>query len=110
MKIIDNRKINLTEDEYLMYIQICRSYDRPSYKGEELFNGLFETSDDGTIIFLRPPSSRHTSMEAIIYLQIIMMNQQLRNMNTKIDNVCANVKTRADVLLKEIEARASVIK
>lgn len=111
MKIIDNKKVNCTEDEWDMFQTICKSYDKPpSFKGSDLFQGLFESDDSGTILLIRPPSTRHTSMEAILFIMMLMMNQQLRNMNTKIDNVCANVKTRADALLKEIEARASAIK
>ena len=38
MKIIDNKKISLTEDEYNMYKQICASYTiAPSQKGEDFF-------------------------------------------------------------------------
>lgn len=92
IKIIDNKKIEMTEDEWTMYRDICRSYDRPNFKGEELFRELFETDNNGFIVFLRPPSTRHTSMEVFMFMMILFQHQHIRS-----------VKDSADGLFKKIE-------
>jgi len=85
-KVIDYKKIDLTEDEWGMYQNICRSYDRPNSKGEDLFKDLFETDEDGIIIFLKPPSKVFTSMEVFLFIMSIMQHQHLRRMEKRIDD------------------------
>lgn len=91
MYIIDNKKIDLTTDEWDMYENICRSYDRPNFKGEELFKDLFETDDNGIIIFLKPPSIRFTSMEVYLFLMSLFQYQHLRLMHKQVDDACNQV-------------------
>jgi len=77
-RIIDNKRIDLTNDEFDLYQDICRSYDRPNFQGEELFKNHFETNEHGTIIFVRPPQNRTTTLEVFTFLISIMVNQHLR--------------------------------
>lgn len=98
IRIIDNRKINMTDDEWNMYSGICRSYDRPSFKGEELFRDLFETDDNGIIVFLKPPSNRHTSMEVFMFMSIVMQHQHIRLMQKKVDDLCEEVREKVKKL------------
>ena len=81
IKIIDNKKLALTPSEWDMYQSICRSYDRPYFKGEELFKDLFQSDNDGIIIFLKPPSSRYTSMEVFLFISGLMVHQHVRQMH-----------------------------
>ena len=105
IRIVDNKKIEMTDDEWSLYNQICRSYDRQSFKGEELFRDLFETDDSGTIVFLRPPSNRHTSMEAIFYISMLMQHQHIRLMHKQVDNLCNDMKEKSDNLLKDLQEK-----
>lgn len=73
MRIIDNKKIDLTNDEFLMYESICASYKQ----GKFLFTDLFETDDEGIIVYLKPPKKMFT-MEVVCFLQNIMVHQHLR--------------------------------
>ena len=41
--VIDNKKINMTTDEYALYLNIVKSYTTSNNKGEDLFIDLFET-------------------------------------------------------------------
>jgi hypothetical protein len=100
IKIIDNRKIDMTDDEWQMYVAICRSYDRPSFKGEELFRELFESDDKGRIVFLKPPSTRHTSMEVFMFISIIFQHQHIRFMHSQFDALWEKVKFKIDELEK----------
>jgi hypothetical protein len=100
IKIIDNRKVDLTQDEWNLYVEICRSYDKGTqFKGENLFVGLFESDDNGQIVFLRPPSDRYTSMEAICYIQNIMLEQSIRQMNKRVDAFLLDIKSKVDNLI-----------
>lgn len=100
--IIDNKKIDLTGTEWDMYQKICKSYDTMHQKGKDLFVDLFETDDNGMIIFLRPPSKRVTSFEIFFFLMAIMEHQHLRVVHQQIDELCK----RVDDKLKELESSA----
>lgn len=104
IKIIDNKKIDMTEDEYTLYQDICRSYDRTNFKGEELFRELFESDDHGIIIFLRPPHNRHTSMEVFLFISIIMQQQHMRLMHKKVDDLCADLSEKVAKLIENKSA------
>lgn len=78
IRIIDNKRIDITEDEFSLYQKICRSYDRTNFKGEELFRNIFETDDDGVIIFITPPSNRQFTMECFMFVVTLMHQQHLR--------------------------------
>ena len=93
IKIIDNKKVLMTEDEWSYYNQICKSYDKPpSFNGKELFVGLFESDDNGMIVFIKPPSNRYTSMEAVLFIMILMQQQQIRNMQKQTDDLCNELR------------------
>jgi hypothetical protein len=98
--IIDNKKLSLTPEEWTMYQSICRSYDRPNFKGEELFKDLFETDGDGIIVFLKPPASRYTSMEVFLFLSAIFQHQHMRKMYGQLQLLMGEVRTK----LQEVPA------
>jgi hypothetical protein len=74
IKIIANKKMEITADEYRIYEEICSSHD-PG--GKELFKGLFETDEEGMIVCLIPPQKRF-SFDVICFLQNLMLHQHLR--------------------------------
>jgi hypothetical protein len=78
IRIIDNKKVRLTNDEFSFYEEICKAYDRPNFKGKDLFQDHFEVNDDGIIIFVKPPYKKYSSMEVFTFLVSLMVNQQLR--------------------------------
>lgn len=101
MRVIDNKKIDLTEDEWDMYLKIVKSYTTPTNKGEDLFIDLFETDDQGVIIFLKPPSKRQTSFEVFLFLMSIMQHQHLRLMHKQVDDICDQLKTKMNEINKK---------
>ena len=100
IRIIDNKKIDLTNEEFQMYQDICRSYDRPNFKGEELFKEHFNTNNDGIIIFVRPPQKRFTSMEVFCFLISIMVNQHLRIGQDQINKLVEEARTKITELVE----------
>jgi len=94
IKIIDNKKIEMTDDEWSMYEKIVKSYTTSTNKGEDLFIDLFETDENGVIIFLKPPSKRQTSFEVFLFLMAIMQHQHLRQLHQQVDDLCAQLKEK----------------
>lgn len=92
IKIIDNKKVEMTDDEWSMYQKIVKSYTSLTNKGEDLFIDLFETNDEGIIIFLKPPSKRQTSLEVFLFLMALMQHQHLRLMHKQVDEVVEEMK------------------
>lgn len=97
IRIIDNKRVDLTNDEFALYEKICRSYDRPNFKGEYLFEDLFESDDKGFITFLKPPTN-YTTPEVIFYLIDITVHQHLRRSCGEADAViCEARKTISEM-------------
>ncbi len=95
IRIIDHKKVDLTEDEFAMYKKIVASYTKPPYqKGEDLFIDLFEVDQDGIIIFLKPPSQRQTSMEIFLFCMSIMQNQHLRLVHKQVNDLCKKIEEK----------------
>jgi hypothetical protein len=79
LRIIDNKRVELTDAEYALFNSICEAYDQPPHvRGADLFKDLFETDNNGMIIFLRPPAGkRYISMEIYMFLVSVMVHQHL---------------------------------
>jgi hypothetical protein len=108
IKIIDNKKVDITEDEWTMYRQIVASYTNPPYqKGEDYFIDLFETNDAGVIIYLKPPSQRQVSIEIFLFMVSIMNHQHLRAMYTQIDNLSKQINIKIE---QEVNRKLEEIK
>lgn len=94
IRVVDNKKLDMTEDEFNMYQKIVKSYTSINMKGEDLFIDLFESNEDGIITFLKPPSKRHTSLEVFLFLMALMQHQHLRLMHQQVDEVVAELKKK----------------
>lgn len=93
-QIIDNKKVEMTLDEWQMYQKIVKSYTDLQNKGEDLFIDLFEVNDAGIIVFLKPPSKRRTSFEVFLFLMALMQHQHLRLMHQQVDDAVASLKKK----------------
>lgn len=100
LRVIANRRIELTEDEWKYYQDICSHYT----SGKELFNNLFETNEEGIITFLRPPSGRF-SMEVVLFLQNIMVHQYIRKMHREHQQVLNELKQKVEKLCSPVEPK-----
>lgn len=106
LRIIDNKRINLTDAEFKLYQEICRSYDTANFKGEDLFKDLFETDKNGVIIFLRPPAKQYTSMEVYMFLVSVMIHQHLGTACEHVETVLKEAKetiNEAKQLISELK-------
>ena len=92
--IIDNKKINMTNDEWQLYQKIVKSYTTAFNRGEDLFMDLFEADENGIIVFLKPPSKRQTSMEVFLFLMSLQQQQTIRIMYDKTADICNKAKEK----------------
>lgn len=106
IRIIDNKKIDLTDSEYNLYLQICESYTTPRFNGESLFKDLFETDNDGFIIFIRPSDKPVASLEVYLFVISIMVHQHLRNSNREYDLAIKDLRRAKE----EYESLSATIK
>lgn len=94
IKVVDNKKLDMTEDEWNMYQKIVKSYTTATNKGEDLFIDLFETDQEGIIIFLKPPSRRQSTLEVFLFLMALMQHQHLRQMHAQVDDIVSQLKKK----------------
>lgn len=94
LHVVDNKKVEMTDDEWALYQKICKSYTVGPNKGEDMFIDLFETDDNGIIMFLKPPSKRGTSFEVFFFMMALFQHQHLRLMHQQVDEMCAYVKDK----------------
>lgn len=92
IRVVDNKKLEMTDSEWGMYQNIVQSYTTISNKGEDYFIDLFETDEEGIIVFLKPPSRRQTSLEVFLFLMSLMQHQHLRLMHQQVDDALAALK------------------
>lgn len=98
MRIIDSKKIDLTDSEWEMYQDILKSYSLQIKNPEDLFKDLFETDNNGHIIFLRPPSTRQTSLQVFLFLMAIFEHQNARVLHKKVNVMCNKMDEKLKIL------------
>jgi hypothetical protein len=101
IRVVDHKKLDMTEDEFAIYQKIVKSYTTSTNKGEDLFTDLFEVDGRGIIIFLKPPSVRRTSFEVWLFLMSLMQNQHLRQIYLQVEDIANQMKEK----LKEINEK-----
>lgn len=106
IRIVCNQKVEMTNSEWSLYQNIVKSYTVNQNKGEDLFIDLFNSDDQGRILFLKPPSKRQTSMEIYLFLLTLQQSQQLRAINKQVDDMCDQIKVK----LVEIDQKLATLK
>jgi hypothetical protein len=109
MRIIDNKKVSMTNDEFMFYEEICKGYDRPNFKGKDLFQDHFEVNDDGIIVFVKPPYKKYSSMEVFTFLISLMVNQQLRISQDQVVTLIGEAKQKFAEQFAEIDTLKQVL-
>lgn len=101
-RIIDNKKVLMTEDQYNFYKNICRGYDRPAFKGELLFQDHFEVDDHGVLLFIKPPQNKYSSMEVYTFLLSLMTTQHISIMREQVETFIEEGKDKLKELLSRV--------
>jgi hypothetical protein len=106
IRIVDYKKIDMTEEEWELFQKIVKSYTTPTNRGEDLFTELFETNDNGVITLLRPPSVRRTTFEIFLFLMSLMSAQHLRVMQEEVAEIGRQMKEK----IREIDEKLAQLK
>ena len=77
-RIIDYKRVDITDEEYSYYQQIVNEFSDGVYSGSEQFRDTFEVDNDGLIYLIKPPLKKATPWVVIVFLQNLMINQRLR--------------------------------
>lgn len=91
-RIIDNKKIEMTNDEWKMYESICSSHEP---LGKSLFVNMFEVNDEGLIQYLIPPQKKF-AIDVVLFLQNLMLHQHLRKVYKEHDEALVELKLVID--------------
>jgi hypothetical protein len=103
-RVIANQFVELTDQEWNEYQNICKAYDHPpSQRGKDLFLGLFSSNEDGFITALHPPSDRVCSMEVYLFVVSLMVHQHLRNYYEQVNDICKQMKQKMELLDEKIK-------
>ena len=103
IKVVDNKKLDMTDDEWNLYQKIVKSYTTATNKGEDLFIDLFETDQEGIIIFLKPPSRRQSTLEVFLFLMALFQHQHLRLMHKEVSSICNQMKEKMHELDEKMQ-------
>ena len=96
--IVDNKLLEMSDDEHTEFTKICAANEKPNCKGEEIFRDRFATDENGRIIYLKALGNRFINFEAVFFLVNLMQNQHLRAMYGEIDVLTAKVEKKLQVL------------
>ena len=113
IRIIDFKKVDMTDDEYNMYLSICESYNRPNFEGKELFKDHFEVNKDGIIVFVKPSKEKFCSLEVYMFLCSLMQNQHIRIMHSQLESLIKEASNKinelTEVKLKDFTKQNDVL-
>jgi len=108
IKIIDNKRILLTNDEWKFYKSLCKAYETDNQRGEEFFKEHFETNKHGILTFVRPPHKRYSSLEIYTFLVSIMINQHLRLMQSQVDTLIKEATKKYGEIVEQVTQSAKL--
>lgn len=112
IKIIHNKKLSMTDEEFKAYTNICRSYDRPNFKGDDLFQGLFETDKYGNITIINSPT-KQTSFEVFLFVVALYEQQGRRILEAvemqKLDELSKKFEQRMEEIVLKYEEKLKTI-
>ena len=94
VRIIHNNKVLMNDQEFEDYKNICRSYDRTNFKGEDLFKGLLHTDDNGWITHIGIPSSQQTSFEIFFFVCALYEQQKMRMFEDRMDQIVGKLEKK----------------
>jgi hypothetical protein len=92
--IVAFRRLDMTPEEWELYQSIVQSYTSPTNKGEDLFHDLFETDDNGIITLLKPPTTKRSSFEVVLFLVNLYVQQHIRLMYGEIAEMADQIKDK----------------
>ena len=81
IKVIANKKIDISKDEYRYYLELKRAF------GSEPFIGLFKTDENGKITTIDMSPDKPIAIVLVFFLLNVRFNQALRVVENKLDKI-----------------------
>ncbi len=85
IRAIDFQKVDMTDEEHKYYLEIVKNFTTADFKGAEYFHDLFIANEKGIITIIKP--SKPVPWEVIFFVQNLMINQQLRDYDSRIKHI-----------------------
>ena len=99
--IVHNKKLSMTAEEATAFENLCQSYDRPNFKGADLFQGLFETDKQGNITLIKAPTQQ-VSMEIFLFVLALYEQQGRRLMETRVEETLSDLTKKFETRMDEL--------
>ena len=99
IRAVGNKALDITEDEYKYILELQDVF------GDNIFNGLFASNDDGIIGAITPDLDKPVPMAVVFFILNVMMNQRLRDIDSFSDRISGlgdRIKNIEEVLNGEV--------
>jgi hypothetical protein len=99
IRAVANKFLEVTEDEYRYILELQGAF------GDDAFNSLFQSGDDGIITAVTPRLDKPVPMAVVFFTLNIMMNQRLMSIDSfsdKINDLSDRVSKIEEVLSDKI--------
>lgn len=103
LKVVDNKRLEMTDEEFAMYQKIVKSYTTATNRGEDLFKDLFETDERGIIVLLKPPSKFRTSLEVFLFIMSLQQQQHIRIMYEQVADIAQQMKDKVEEIDQKLK-------
>lgn len=82
IRAIDNKPVDLSDDEFEYYLQIIKEF------GTNVLQETFETEEcSGFITLVKPPMNAKLPLGIVFFLFNVMLNQRVRRFDEMMSNV-----------------------
>ena len=95
IRAIGNKPLYLADHEFSYANDLKLEF------GNDVFNGIFESDDNGIVLFISPSPSKNTPMAVIFFMLNVMMNQKLMTIDSFSEKI-NEIARRVDVLEEAI--------
>jgi hypothetical protein len=85
IKLIGKKKVELNDDEYEYYLELCVKLFKTKDAGSKYMDELIETDDNGFITVAKMSSDTPTEM--VFFIQNIIINQRLSAFDQRIAGI-----------------------
>lgn len=95
IRVIDYKGVEMTDEEFDYYNKLVLEFTFGMYNGKDQFHDVFDVDDEGCISLIRPPLKKEVGWAVIVFLQNLMINQRLRRLERKVEEIL-NGRTNND--------------
>lgn len=76
MKIIANKNVSMTNEEFDYYNELVKNFSKDTFNGASYFYDLFEVDNDGFITIIKP--NKPIPQIILFFVQQLMISQRIR--------------------------------